>query len=106
METTLSFSFLPETVHSSVQFLLLGGLAVVLMGAAKAGFAGSVGILSVPMLIYACDSDAALAVGIMLPLLIVCDYVSLAFWWRKWSWPIVRSLPTKGVRPWTGPTPC
>jgi len=92
METTLAFSLIPDTISSPVPFLLLGGLSAALMGAAKAGFAGSVGILSVPMMIYACGGDAPLAVGILLPLLIVCDYVSLPFWWRKWSWPTVRGM--------------
>ena len=92
METTLSFSLIPETIDAPWQFLLLGGVSALLMGAAKAGFAGSVGILSMPMMVYACNDDAPLAVGIMLPLLIVCDYVSLPFWWRQWSWPTVRGM--------------
>ena len=60
MEVVLAFSLIPECVGAPGQFLLLGGLSVLLMGAAKAGFAGSVGILSVPIMIYACGGDAPL----------------------------------------------
>ncbi len=88
----MAFSLIPECVGAPWQFLLLGGLSVLLMGAAKAGFAGSVGILSVPIMIYACGGDAPLAIGVMLPLLIVCDYVSLPFYWKRWSWPTVRGM--------------
>lgn len=73
-------------------FLTLGSLAALLVSMAKAGFGGSVGLLSVPMLIYACGGETDLALGIMLPVLIVCDYVSVVKWWRRWQWRSVWLL--------------
>ena len=75
----------------TAQFLCVGCLAVLVMGAAKGGFAG-VGILSVPLMIYACGGDSLLANGIILPLLLACDYVTLIIWWRKWDARVVLLL--------------
>jgi len=66
-------------------FLILGSLAAMLISAAKAGFGGSMGLLAVPIMIYACRGDAMLANGIFLPLLIFCDYFAMCSWWRKWN---------------------
>ncbi|MFW6065673.1 MAG: sulfite exporter TauE/SafE family protein [Planctomycetota bacterium] len=64
--------------------MLLGTLAAMLVSGAKAGFGGSMGLLSVPLMIVACG-DAAFALGIMLPLLMVCDVVAVISWWGKWN---------------------
>lgn len=85
MEAMLAFSFVPEGVGDPVRFFVLGSLAAMFMGATKSGFAGGAGLLSVPLLIYACGGDSGLAVGIMLPLLIACDYVTMIIWWRRWD---------------------
>jgi uncharacterized membrane protein YfcA len=77
-------SFLPDNVEW-VRFMLLGTAAVMLLGAAKAGFGGGIGILSTPLMFYACSGDSKLALGLMLPLLVACDYVSLPMWWRRWD---------------------
>jgi len=66
-------------------FLILGSLAAMLSSAAKAGFGGSIGLLAVPLMIYACRGNAMLANGIFLPLLIFCDYFAMYSWWRKWN---------------------
>jgi len=83
---------LPDQVSSVAWFLLVGSTAAVLIAMAKAGFGGSVGLLSTPMMIMACDGRTRLALGIMLPLLMVCDLVSAAIWWRKWNWRAVALL--------------
>lgn len=97
IESVLAFSVVPEGVGDPVRFFVLAALAVMLVGAAKAGFAGGVGMLSTPLMIYACHGSAnaaALAVGIMLPLLIACDYVTMFLWWRRWSYrPVLLLLP-------------
>lgn len=85
MTSALAFSFVPPGVNDPVQFLLLGSLSMIIMGAAKSGFAGAAGLLSVPLMIYACGNDSTLAAGIMLPLLIACDYVTIVIWWRRWD---------------------
>ncbi len=73
-------------------FLLLGSAAAMLVSISKAGFGGSIGILSVPILIYACGGNSFLAVGIMLPLLIGCDVVAVFSWWRRWNLRVVLLL--------------
>lgn len=91
-DALLSFSVIPSAAPSAAHFLILGGLSAMVMGAAKAGFAGSVGALAVPILIYACGGHSALALGMMLPMLIVCDYVAVAYWRGRWDWRNVRML--------------
>jgi len=90
----LGFSFIPDGIDHVAQFLILGALSVLLVSMAKAGFGGGVGLLSVPLMIYACGGRSQLANGIMLPILIVNDYVALAAWWRKWNLrPVLLMLP-------------
>ena len=91
-EVVLAASVLPGGPQGAARFLLLGAAAAMIMGAAKAGFAGSIGMLSTPMLIYACDGNSPLALGMMLPLLIVCDYVAIVYWRGKWDFRNVRLL--------------
>jgi len=78
-------AFLPAELDHPVVFLVLGSLAAMLVSTSKAGFGGSIGILSLPILIYACGRDSFLAVGTMLPLLIGCDVVAVISWWRRWN---------------------
>lgn len=93
METMLAFSVLPSEVASPVRFFVVAALSATIMGAAKGGFAGSVGILSMPLMLYACQDDPNLSpLGIMLPLLIVCDYVAVVYWRGKWDWRNIRLL--------------
>ena len=91
MGVTLASWFVPEGLEA-LPFLALGSLAAMFMGAAKSGFAGGAGLLSVPLLIYACGGNSELAIGMMLPLLIACDYVTLVIWWRKWDFKNVLLL--------------
>ncbi len=81
----LAFSIVPPGVGEPVRFLALAVLSVMIIGAAKSGFAAGGGPLSVPLMIYACGGDALLANGIMLPMLIACDYVCLIAWWGQWD---------------------
>jgi len=92
VEAILAFSLLPQGVGPPLHFLILGSLSALIMGAAKGGFAGSIGMLSVPLMIYACGGSVPLALGMFLPLLIICDYVAVVYWRGKWDWPTVRSL--------------
>jgi len=79
-----ALTLIPPTADDPVRFVLLGALAVAIFGAGKAGFGGGVGMISTPLMLYACG-DALTAVAIMLPLLIAADYVSVAMWWGKWD---------------------
>ncbi|MFP4106808.1 MAG: sulfite exporter TauE/SafE family protein [Phycisphaerae bacterium] len=78
-------SVLPAELSNLTLFLALGAIAAMLFSIAKAGFGGSIGLLAVPVMIYACGGDSPLAIGIMLPLLITCDFVAVFKWWRKWN---------------------
>lgn len=73
-------------------FILLGSLSAMLVSVAKAGFGGSIGILSMPLMVYACQGESLLAAGIMLPLLIACDQFSIATWRGKWDLRVVVLL--------------
>lgn len=82
----------PAGVASPLTFVLLGTFSVMLMGIAKAGFGGAIGLLAMPMLIAACGNDAKLATGILLPLLIACDQVAIVKWWGRWDFGAVKLL--------------
>ena len=60
--------------------LLIGTL---LIGITKAGFGGGAGLIVGPMLMLIYPTKESL--GMMLPLLFICDIVSLFFYWRKWD---------------------
>ena len=81
----MAWSLIPADVHSVTMFLLLGGLSAMIISAAKAGFGGTIGVLSFPIMVYACSGNTMLAAGTMLPLLVAADLVALASWWRKWN---------------------
>ena len=89
---TPAFVLLPQGLDSPAGFLLLGSISVILIGIAKGGFAGSIGLLSTPIMIAACGGDSRLAVAIMLPLLIACDQVALVKWWRRWNLRPIKLL--------------
>lgn len=90
----LSFALIPAEIESPLLFILMGSCAMLLVSMAKSGFGGSVALLSVPMMIYACGGQTLLATGIMLPLLIACDYGAILGWIGKWNSRIIfRMLP-------------
>ncbi len=62
--------------------------AVIVMGIAKSGFGGGVGILAVPLIANAMPAERAL--GVMLPILIVADLFAVYHHRRQWSWPYMR----------------
>jgi uncharacterized protein len=74
------------------RFLILGGLAVLIVSMAKGGFGGSIGLLSVPIMIYAVGDKTSLATGLFLPILIATDYMNMIVWWRQWRWRVVAKL--------------
>lgn len=81
----LAWSLIPAEVHNVAVFLVLGGLSAMLVSAAKAGFGGTIGVLSFPIMVYAYGGDAMLAAGTTLPLLVATDVVAIAGWWGKWN---------------------
>lgn len=65
-----------------IEFLALG-FAALIIGVSKAGFGGGTGVVVGPVL--ALLFPAKETVGLMLPLLFVCDIASLFPYWRKWD---------------------
>jgi uncharacterized membrane protein YfcA len=59
-------------------------IAALLIGISKAGFGGGTGVLVGPLLTLMLG-NAREAVGLMLPLLIVCDILALYPYWKKWD---------------------
>lgn len=69
--------------------------AVIVMGIAKSGFGGGVGILAVPLIANAMPADRAL--GVMLPILIVADVFAGYQHRKQQSWPHLRPALIGGV---------
>jgi uncharacterized protein len=66
------------------------GLGVLVIGIAKAGFGGGVGVIAVPLVANALPAERA--IGVMLPILILADLFSVWSHRRGVSWPHLRSL--------------
>lgn len=71
-------------------FWLLAIVAVTINGISKSGFAGGIGVVSVPLM--ALVIDPAQAAAILLPLLIVMDYLSIKAWWGKQKNDLLKLL--------------
>ncbi len=77
-------------------FFLVAVPAVLFAAISKGGFGSGVAFASTPLL--ALILDPGIAVGMMLPLLMVMDVANLKPYWRKWDWPnakvlIIGSIP-------------
>ncbi len=79
---------IPPTDTSAWVYYSLVIAAVIVMGIAKSGFGGGVGILAVPLIANAMPADRAL--GVMLPILIVADVFAVHQHRGQWSWPHMR----------------
>jgi len=62
-------------------FWVLAGIGVLITGISKSGFAGGIGVITVPLL--ALQIGPIKAAAIMLPLLIIMDALSVRAWWGK-----------------------
>lgn len=77
-------------------FFLLAIPAVIFAGVSKAGFGSGAAFVAAP--IMALIVDPAIAVGLMLPLLMLVDAATLRPYWGQWSWTdsyrlIIGGLP-------------
>lgn len=72
--------------------------AVIVMGIAKSGFGGGIGILAVPLVANAFPKDqTGLALGVMLPILIVADMFAVYQHRKQRSWPHLRPALLGGI---------
>lgn len=69
--------------------------AVVFAGISKGGFGSGAAFASAAIL--AIYLEPGLALGIMLPLLMLIDLVSLRPYWNRWSWPDAQLLILGGI---------
>jgi uncharacterized membrane protein YfcA len=64
-------------------------VAVLILGIAKGGLAGGIGLVAVPLM--SLTIEPARAAGILLPILMLMDATALRAYWRRWD---ARSLVT------------
>lgn len=83
-----------------VRFWVLAHAAVFCAGLAKSGFGSGLGLVAVPLMVGACwvpssvraDQNVSFALALMLPLLIACDWIAVANWWRRWDVRLLLGL--------------
>lgn len=75
---------------------LVISFAVALIGVAKSGFGGGLGLIVVPITTLALPFTGLYrgedALGLLLPLLIVGDITAVSQYWRHVKWPVLRRL--------------
>ena len=76
-------------------FYLVAVPAVVFAGVSKGGFGSGAAFAATPVLALVVEPGVAL--GVMLPLLMLVDIATLRPYWGQWSWPDARALIVGGV---------
>ena len=76
-------------------FFAIAGAAVTFAGISKGGFGSGAAFAAAAIL--ALVVEPAMALGIMLPLLMLIDVATLRPYWKKWRWPEARLLVLAGV---------
>jgi len=76
-------------------FFLIAGPATIFAGISKGGFGSGAAFASASIL--ALVVDPGLALGVMLPLLMLIDLALLRPYWRQWDWRLSRGLLLGGV---------
>lgn len=79
----------------NLEFFAIAGPAVVFAGISKGGFGSGAAFAAAAIL--ALVVEPGLALGVMLPLLMLVDVATLRPYWRKWSWPDAKVLIVGGV---------
>ena len=65
-------------------------IGVILFGISKGGFAGPIAILAIP--IMALSMSPIVAAAILLPVLLVMDFIALYIYWKKWDLKNVKII--------------
>jgi uncharacterized membrane protein YfcA len=76
-------------------FFLVAGPAAIFAGVSKGGFGSGAAFASASVL--ALVVEPGLALGVMLPLLMLIDVATLRPYWGKWHWPSAWLLMAGGV---------
>lgn len=77
-------------IEITLQVVLAMALANFLTGLSKGGLGGTMGALITPMLALVMPIN--LAIGLVLPVLMVGDVFAVAAHWRRWDWRVVGVL--------------
>ena len=64
-------------------FYLTASIGIILFGISKGGFAGPASILAIP--IMSLSMSPIIAAGILLPILLIMDFLAIYFYWKKWD---------------------
>ena len=64
-------------------FYITASIGVILFGISKGGFAGPASILAIP--IMALSMNPVTAAAILLPILLIMDFIAMYFYWNKWD---------------------
>ena len=67
---------------------LFPNIGAFIVGFGKAGFASGISLLQTPLIAYAMPARAA--IGIVLPLLIAADFMTVGVFWKKWNFNLIR----------------
>ena len=70
-----------------------------IVGFGKAGFASGISLLQAPLIAYAVPARTAIA--LVMPLLVLADFLAIGAFWKKWDysrvrWPLVGCIPGIG----------
>ena len=79
----------------NLEFFAIAGPAVIFAGISKGGFGSGAAFAAAAIL--ALVVEPGLALGVMLPLLMLIDVATLRPYWGKWSWPDAKVLILGGV---------
>jgi len=64
-------------------FFFTASIGVIVFGISKGGFAGPISILAIP--IMALSMSPITAAAILLPVLLIMDFIAMYFYWNKWD---------------------
>jgi len=73
-----------------ISAVLIVAIVVLLIGISKSAFAGALGVFAVPLLMI--KFSAIEAIGLMLPLLIIADVMTVKGFWKQWDLALLKSL--------------
>jgi len=68
---------------TDIFFYFTAAFGVILFGISKGGFAGPASILAIPVM--SLSMSPLKAAGILLPILLIMDFLAIYFYWNKWD---------------------
>lgn len=83
----------PGATASPAVYLVVTAASLLMIATSKGGF-GGLAVVASPLMMTVIDAKSAL--GILLPMLVVCDVMTLPFYPREFTW-----RPVKLLAPWT-----